>query len=382
MWNKSATFHIGSWLLWLISAMTGALFTHNPYYLAAITLCAVVVSRSFSRAGGGTGRLQTQGNFSGTGDHRMSIFYRAMLVILVLTALIKALSLHLGTTVLFRIPQEWPVVGGTVTLEGMTFAFLEAFSIVTILAVFTAFSAGADYYAMLRAVPPALHQAGLITSIAITFIPETATRFTEIREAQALRGHRIRRIGDLIPVIIPLLSGGMERSMSLAEAMEARGFSQRQAKASRLSPVLVQSGIILGLGLILMGAALQAFLPASNLLWWGLIIAGVTLFGVILRAAGHGTGKTRYRRAIWRETDTTLALVSSGITAILVIYRFIAPSTLLYDPLSSLRIHPPIVDPVLLTSLLALASPALIMRPQRKEVITTAQASERKVVAP
>ena len=93
-----------------------------------------------------------------------------------------------------------------------------------------------------------------VTSIAITFVPQTVTRFTEIREAQALRGHRVRRIGDLLPLIIPLLAGGMERSMDLAEAMEARGYGRPGAtRALRPSWSVVDRTALIAAGVLSAG---------------------------------------------------------------------------------------------------------------------------------
>ena len=42
---------------------------------------------------------------------------------------------------------------------------------------------------------------------------------------------------------MPLLAGGMERSMDLAEAMEARGFSRGPATSRATRPIVVQAGL-------------------------------------------------------------------------------------------------------------------------------------------
>ena len=225
--NSQPVFHVGSWL-WLIAAMLGALLTRNPVYLALVIGIALVVNAGLSSAPrgiiGGFGTVISTSQDT-TGRAR-GLLLRAVVGLTVVVALLKGLSLHAGATVLFTLPDCLPVIGGAITLESMALSFLDALSILAILAVFATFSAGADYYALLRSVPPFLNQVGLITSIAITFVPQTVTRFAEIREAQTLRGHKVRRVGDLLPLIVPLLAGGMERSMNFAEAMEARGFSR------------------------------------------------------------------------------------------------------------------------------------------------------------
>jgi energy-coupling factor transport system permease protein len=224
-----------------------------------------------------------------------------------------------------------------------------------VLAVFTAFSVGADYYSILRSLPAFLYQVGLVTSIAITFVPQTVTRFTEIRDATALRGHKIRRVKDLLPVIMPLLSGGMERSMNLAEAMEARGFSRFHNSTSNISPVMVQSGLAIATGLIFGGGALLAISSTIQLIGWLTIVAGVSLLGLTVRAVGPSNKRTRLRRLSWRERDTILASLCLGFVAFFIAYRFIAPLALVFYPFPS--VYAPLFDPVLGVAILLLAVP-------------------------
>jgi energy-coupling factor transport system permease protein len=280
-------------------------------------------------------------------------------LISLVVALFKGMSLHLGATVLFTLPDWIPILGGPVTLEAMASAGLDALTILTVLAVFVAFSAGADYYALLRSVPPFMHQAALVTSIGITFVPQTITRFREIREAQALRGHRVRRIGDLVPLLVPLLAGGMERSMDLAEAMEARGFSRTPGAGRSPRPVVVQLGLVFGLGCVLVGGALFAFAPALPWLAWLVIGAGVALIAVTLRSIGAGVRRSRYRKSVWRDTDTVLVLASAGVLAALFTFRGLAPSLLAYTPF--LRISMPPFDLAVAVTIAGLLAPAAIL---------------------
>jgi energy-coupling factor transport system permease protein len=304
---------------------------------------------------------------NGAGRDSRGLLLRAVVVLAFAVALLKGLSYHIGLTVLFTLPDALPVIGGPITAEGMAAAGLDALSILTALAVFTAFSAGADYYAMLRSVPPFMHQVALVTSIAITFIPQTITRFAEIREAQALRGHRVRSVGDLVPLVMPLLAGGMERSMNLAEAMESRGFGRASSTGRRVPPVVVQVGLALGLGLVLVGSTSFAFAPDMPWLGWLLIATGLLLMAAILRAAGAGLKRSRYRRAIWRDRDTPLAIVSVGIIATVLALKVIAPSLFTYNPF--MRISMPPFDPVVAATILALLAPAFILTISRSSKV-------------
>ena len=366
MWNRDTgthDFHVGAWSLWLLAAMLATLSTRNPFYLALVLAVALVVGRTIRRKAESSSASHDNSEIRNP-KSEFSGLWRIVIIVTLIVSVFKGLSNHLGETVLFVIP-DWvpPPFAGPITLEAMVSAWLDALTLITMLAVFAAFSAGADYYAMLRSVPSAMRGAGLITSIGITFVPQTIVRWGEIREAQALRGHRVRRIADLLPLVIPLLAGGMERSMNLAEAMEARGYSRATSGARAIPPLLSQLGIAGGLGLLLVGGTMFAFAPDLPLLGWLLIGLGVSLVTLTLWASGRGAQRTRYRRSVWRARDTPLAIVSGGVLGILLVFKFVAPSLLAYTPF--LLISMPGFDPLVALTLAALATPAIIIRLQR-----------------
>ncbi len=360
MWTNSAPrFHASAWLLWLTAAMLAAFSTRNPIYLLLIMAAALFVSANLGR----TGTRDVAEQYFSSANPQSSARKLLMGTVVGLTvavALLKGISLHLGTTVLFRLPDELPVVGGPITLEAIISSALDGLSLLTVLAVFAAFSAGADYYAILRSVLPFLHQVGLITSIAITFVPKTVERFAEIREAQALRGHRVRRLVDLLPLIIPLLAGGMERSMNLAEAMEARGFSRSPASSRHVRPVILQIGLAASMGLILIGGTIPMFTGTIGLIGWATVTSGIGGIAVSLWAIGRRTRRERYRRSVWRGRDTALSSLSIGIIGFVITYRFLAASALDYYPFPN--IYPPEFDPALAGALTGLVAPILLLK--------------------
>ena len=389
MWNRDTgthEFHIGAWSLWLFAAMLAALGTRNPFYLALVLVVALVVGRTVGQGPGARGQGSGTGreggnyelritNYGGKGRSRrgnpqsaIGGLWRIVVIVTLVVTVFKGLSNHYGETVMFSLP-DWlpPPFAGPITVEGMSSAGLDALTLLTVLAVFGAFSAGADYYTLLRSVPSAMHGAALVTSIGITFVPQTIQRWSEIREAQALRGHRVRRIADLLPLVIPLLAGGMERSMNLAEAMEARGFSRATARARGMSPLLVQVGLVGGLGLLLTGGTMFAFVPGTPMLGWLLILLGLSLIALTLRGMSRGIKRTRYRRSAWRGHDTPLAIVSGGVLGSLIVFKLIAPSLLAYTPF--LRISIPDFDPVVALTLCALIAPAAIIWLQSRNAV-------------
>lgn len=70
----------------------------------------------------------------------------------------------------------------------------------------------------------------LMISIALGFIPLLLSEATMIMQAQVSRGAAfgsggpIRRLGALVPLLIPLLASALRRAEDLATAMEARGY--------------------------------------------------------------------------------------------------------------------------------------------------------------
>src|SRR4030065_1354430 len=78
---------------------------------------------------------------------------------------------------------------------------------------------------LLRLIRRAFFPVAVVTSIAVTYLPTTLRQFQQIREAQAVRGHQVRSLRDWLPLLMPLLVGGLEHAMQLAEAMTARGFA-------------------------------------------------------------------------------------------------------------------------------------------------------------
>ncbi|HOA92648.1 MAG TPA: acetate--CoA ligase family protein, partial [Quisquiliibacterium sp.] len=110
---------------------------------------------------------------------------------------------------------------------------------------------------------PFLHQAGVVSSIALTFVPQLIVSARDIREAQRIRGHRFRGRRDMLPLIVPLLTMALERAIGLAESMESRGFGDGTAEGHRHRGVLLS-------GLLLTGLALRMYWAQRPL--WGIVM--------------------------------------------------------------------------------------------------------------
>lgn len=338
-------YHTGTWLLWLLAGAVPAFVLRNPLYLALVLGAVWIVYSSL-------GRATPMGSSWGS-------FVKIGLALLAIAIPFNALSVHSGQVVLAWLPASWPIVGGPITLEAIIAGAVNGLALFTILVVFAAFNAVVDHYQLLRATPAFLFQAGVVVSIAITFVPQMVLSAKEIRQAQRIRGHRFRGVRDLLPLIIPLLANGLERAIQLAETMEARGFGSAVEPLSRRQGILSQLGMLAALGGLLVGLSLVAFFREGEPWGWALTILGTAGLLAVLAAQGRRSHRTRYRRPQWHVRDTAVALASVTALTVVLAARWIAPETLFYSPYPPSSLLPPF-NPWVGVSLLLLTLPALV----------------------
>lgn len=337
--------HTWSWVAWLVAASVPAFVLRNPFYLVLILGSAWL---NYSALGRGTPIGSSWGSFVKFG-----------LFLFALTIPFNALSVHAGEIVLFRLPQGWPIVGGAVTLEAVLAGAVNGLSLMTILVVFAAFNAIVDHYQLLRAIPAFLFQAGVVISIAITFVPQMVLSAKEIRQAQRIRGHRFRGIRDLLPLVLPLLANGLERAIQLAETMEARGFGSAVRPLSHREAILSQTGTLAGLLVLLGGLFAGTFYPETGNWGWGLVGLGALGLVTIFLLQSRRVHRSRYRRPRWLARDTVSAIASGAVLAAVLFARTTAPSTLHYTPYPPNSLLPPF-DPLVGSAMILLALPALL----------------------
>ncbi|MCL7454077.1 MAG: energy-coupling factor transporter transmembrane protein EcfT [Anaerolineae bacterium] len=337
--------HTWSWVIWLVAASVPAFTLRNPLYLALVLGAAGLVYFSL-------GRTSTIGRSWGT-------FARIGLFLFALTIPINALSIHTGQIVLFRLPETWPIVGGAITLEAVIAGAVSGLALFTILMVFATFNAVVDHYQLLRATPAFLFQAGVVISIAITFVPQMVLSAKEIREAQRIRGHRFRGIRDLLPLIMPLLASGLERAIRLAETMEARGFGSAVEPLPPRRAVMVQVGSLVALLALLAGLFVTAYFTESRTWGWVLIGLGVAGLLAAFRTQAGRVQQTRYRRLAWHGGDIAVVVACALAVTGFVGARLAVPEAIFYSPFPPNALWPPF-QPVAGAALLLLAVPAVL----------------------
>ena len=286
---------------------------------------------------------------------------------------LQALSIHSGSHVLFRLPPGWPLIGGNITLEALLAGATNALALIALLLLFATMNLAISRSQMLHLTPPFLYEAGLIISIALTFVPQMMSSAQEIREAQRIRGHRMRRAHHMLPFVMALLTTGLERSFQLAESMEARGFGNVRAR-SRRQAVIDQALTLLGLGGFLSGFFALTYIPSAQVPGWIAVGASGALLLGIFWAQGRRVSRTHYRRDRWTWRDGVTLACSALCAAALVGLRLpglwttglwtAGSDPLAYSPYAELV---PTFTPWLGAVLLTLVAPAIV------HSLTTAQ---------
>jgi len=332
------SFATQAWVLWLVVIALITLLTSNPFYLLIMLLAARIVQATCVVPATGL-RLN---------------FWRLALIILMASVLFNMLLVHIGQTVLFTLPDTWWVIGGPITLEAAFYGFINGLTLITLLAIFLAFNAVVPVSELIRLTPRAMANIGMVVMIAVTYVPETLSQLQRIREAQAIRGHRLRGLRDWQPVVIPLLVGGLERAMSLAETMVSRGYG---ATADVRHPIRLQTALLVGLLLTFGGWLLTFWIDRIG---WILMLIGIVLVVGLILWLGRQVAHTRYRRRSWNLWDWTLAI--SAIVPLLLVFLpipIVDRSTLFYTPYPQFNLPP--FDVWLGLGLTSLATPAILV---------------------
>lgn len=280
---------------------------------------------------------------------------RFSLILVTLGALFNALTSHYGKTVLFTIPGNLPLISGNLTLEALVYGATNGLVLAGMFASFTVLNQALPTRALVRLIPRAYYPVALVSSIAVTYLPTTLRLSTQIREAQALRGRQVKGIRDFLSMLMPLLVGGMEHAMQLAEAMTARGFAAAPVRnpslsKNRSSAIILRAGMLAGLLMLAVGWLWR--LNGGDGFGLALICVGALVIIGGLWWQGRQSPRTSYRKEAWQIHDSLVVLC---MIAMLIVFLRLS---LAYDPYPLLTLPP--FDPWMGVAILALLVPVAI----------------------
>ncbi|HPH96870.1 MAG TPA: energy-coupling factor transporter transmembrane component T [Anaerolineaceae bacterium] len=322
--------HPLTWLLWLMAVMSAISTTRNPFYQLLLVLGIMV-------AGEAAGRSR-------------SWFSPAWLgMVLGISVLLSGLFYRYGNTVLIRIPENIPLIGGAITAEALVYGATNGLILCGVLVAFALFNRKVSYAVLLRWIPRAFYPLTLILSIALTYVPVTIRQFEQIKEAQMVRGHEVRRLRDWLPLFLPLLISGLERAIALSEAMMARGFV-------KTLPYSRHNTLFFGGFLILLAGWVVGLFPDMGLASGLLAAAGFAMMGLVIWKIGRNSQRSVYRKLAFSWLDI-IAAVSLAPFFLPLILRENFPVEMSYSPYPQLQLPP--FNPVVLVILMGLIFPAL-----------------------
>lgn len=302
--------HPVAWWLWALGLATAASRTTNPLLLALLVVVAayVVMAR----------------RTSAPWARAFGFFVRLAVVVLVLRLLLEVLfGNSFGGTVILHLPSlplpDWMAgvrIGGDLTREGLAFAAYDGLRLATLLICVGAANSLASPARLLKSLPAALYEIGVVITVAASFAPQAVASLVRIREARRLRGRRVRGLRAVRGLALPVLEGALERSVDLAAAMDSRGFGRRGTGAPgtrRLGAVLVLTGL-----LAVLGSSYGLLDPgAPGALGVPLLVSGALVATAGMLVSSRASERTRYRPDPWRWPEWVVA--ASGITAAVAI---------------------------------------------------------------
>lgn len=311
-----------AWAVWVATVMVVALATTNPLHLVIILLGVALVAALAPRTATGAAALKA---VAGIG-----------LGLFVLGVAIATINGGYGEHELFRMPgpsiPSWMgglQLGGPVTAEALVAATLRGLAILCVLMAFATFNSAVSAHRILRLGPAALFHAGLVITVGLTLLPASVEDLRRVRELRALRGMP-GGVRALPALIVPVVVGGLERSLRLAEAMEARGFASAPQPPRRVRLAGVAS-----LPLFVVAAWMWMYRPELQPVVWALAALGGAGVFWWARAAASRRRTTRLHPETSSRAEQALVVMSLAVAVLTLVGRGSGWLDLEYDPFVS-----------------------------------------------
>src|ERR1700674_5217977 len=226
---------------WSAACIFIVLSTTNPVYKATVLAAALTALAA------------------GVGLRRLRGLLAGVLLIAAFAVVLNFVSAHLGTTVLFALPDQIPALGGPYTLEALAFGATGGLTVGAAILAAAPFSILLASHEVMDALPAALSRTGAAIAASLNLVPAVAASYVQVTEAQRLRGWRPRGPRSWSEIVVPVVLTSVEGSIQLAESMEARGFGSGPRTAVRPSSLQRSDWLLIGAS----AAALALFLVSQ-----------------------------------------------------------------------------------------------------------------------
>ncbi|MFB7129215.1 CbiQ family ECF transporter T component [Kitasatospora sp. NPDC056273] len=208
-------------------------------------------------------------------------------------------------------------IGGPVSLEATLSAAFDGLRLACLICCIGAANTLANPKRALRVLPGALYELGVAVTVSLSVAPQLVQSVQRVARARRLRAGRRKGVRALRSIVVPVLEDALERSLSLAAAMDSRGYG-RSGTASRRSRRL--TGALMLLGMCGLCAGVYGLLDGTAPAALGLpaFLAGAVLCVAGLLLGGRRVRRTTYRPDRWRAAEWGVA--GCGVTAAVLLF--------------------------------------------------------------
>lgn len=344
--------HPGAWWIWALGMAVATSRTTNPLLLTlivAVVALVVAARRSDAAWANGFRAYLTLG--------AVIVTFRVVFRML--------LDGQYGEHVLFTLP-ELPLpdvaagirLGGPVSAEGLLAAAFDGMRLATMIICMGAANALANPKRLLKAVPGALYEMGTAVTVALSVAPQLIESTVRINRARRLRGDTGHRFHWFRQVAVPVMTDALDRSLSLAAAMDSRGYG-RTSGADRAARRLTSTLVLVGLLGVCLGTYGLLDATTPRLLGGPVMVVGLLCALAGFTPGGKRVRRTRYRPDPWEAAEWLVA--GTGIAVAALVYlaptldgRSLAPQL---EPLSWPQLPPLAALAVLVGAAAAVVSP-------------------------
>jgi energy-coupling factor transport system permease protein len=348
--------HPGAWWIWALGLAAAVSTMVNPVLIGLVVLvaCFVVMARRTEAPWAMSFRLY---------------LYLGLLVVVIRVVFRIVFGGDGGGPVAFTLPSiplpdfaAGITLLGPVTRDALLAALYDGMRLAAIIICVGAANALANPKRLLKSMPPALYEVGTAIVVALSVFPQLAESVQRVRRARRLRGDPGKGVGSLRRIVVPVLEDALERSMTLAAGMDARGYG-RSGQASRTERMVTGTLMLAGLTGLCVGTYGFLDSTAPRLLAWPMLLLGVLLAVGGFVAAGRRVERTRYRPDTWRLGE--LVAAGSGL-AVAVLVHVIAdrdPFVVLTTPGSAPLLSGAALAAVMIGVLPAFLTPPPVLDP-------------------